>query len=265
MTEKNKLNLILHPNQVSVAVALGVEVQSTDSVPTVIAAIESKLGVGAELESARWFAVSVLRHLRKEKWTEPRDSGLEDSELKELAEDCLAVKGFSTSLRTVTKDVRSKYRIVGFSSSKKVERVILATGTKAYKIAAAVIADAGLLNARQQTAEQEKPPSKSEDAERSAAPPFDEKTAVARRAKRRGYSEEGFMDAVAATQAPASKKQTEDMSEEEFANLDAALSKNDAEIPQQNWVDQRNEDRWSRILGLLAGVGFFVFVALLFL
>ena len=51
---------------------------------------------------------------------------------------------------------------------------------------------------------------------------------------------------------------------EEFAELDGTLSKNDAEIIQQNWGDQQNEDPWSRPLGLLAGVGFFVFVALLF-
>jgi hypothetical protein len=53
------------------------------------------------------------------------------------------------------------------------------------------------------------------------------------------------------------------MSKEEFAVLDAALSKSDAEIIQQNWGDQHNEDRWSLMLDLLAGVGFFVFVALL--
>ena len=55
------------------------------------------------------------------------------------------------------------------------------------------------------------------------------------------------------------------MSKEEFAVLDAALGKSDAETIQQNWGDQHNEDRWSLMLGLLAGVGFFVFVALLLL
>ena len=54
------------------------------------------------------------------------------------------------------------------------------------------------------------------------------------------------------------------MDKEELAGLDAALSKNDAEIIQQNWGDQQNKDRWSWLLGLLAGVVFFVFVALLF-
>ena len=65
--------------------------------------------------------------------------------------------------------------------------------------------------------------------------------------------------------AVADANQTLFMTEEEFADLDATLRKNDAHIVQQSWADQRNEDRWSRILGVLAGVGFFVFVALLFL
>lgn len=55
------------------------------------------------------------------------------------------------------------------------------------------------------------------------------------------------------------------INKEEFAVVGAALSKSDAEIIQQNWGDQHNEDRWSLMLGLLAGVGFFVFVALLLL
>ncbi|MBL4728123.1 MAG: hypothetical protein JKY40_01965 [Gammaproteobacteria bacterium] len=55
------------------------------------------------------------------------------------------------------------------------------------------------------------------------------------------------------------------MSKQEFADLDAALTKSNVEIIQQNWGDHQHEDRWSRLLGILAGVGFFVFTALLFL
>jgi hypothetical protein len=49
-------------------------------------------------------------------------------------------------------------------------------------------------------------------------------------------------DTVVAT---SGKNQTVSMSKEELAGLDAALSKNDAEIIQQNWGDQHSEDRWS--------------------
>ncbi len=71
------------------------------------------------------------------------------------------------------------------------------------------------------------------------------KTAISRTAKRRGYSEDesiGVEDTVVAT---SGKNQTVSMSKEELAGLDAALSKNDAEIIQQNWGDQHSEDRWS--------------------
>ena len=92
-----------------------------------------------------------------------------------------------------------------------------------------------------------------------------EKTVVGRRAKRRGYSIGESMPVGDTLKVTSEENQTVSMSKEEFAGLDAALSKNDAEIIQQNWDYQQNEDRWSRLLGLLAGVGFFVFVALLLL
>ena len=59
------------------------------------------------------------------------------------------------------------------------------------------------------------------------------------------YSEDesiGVEDTVVAT---SGKNQTVSMSKEELAGLDAALSKNDAEIIQQNWGDQHSVDRWS--------------------
>jgi len=230
----------------------------------------------AEQESARWFAISVLRHLRKEKWSTPKGSDLDDVGQKNLAKNCLAVEGFSSSLRTVTKDARSKFRIIGFASSKKIERGVLATGTKAYKIAANTIFETGLV------ARQTKPASSKTTLKREAAdqqlelkpelkPKIKEKlkevekTVVSRRAKRRGYSEVEPIGAGDTIEATSGKNQAVSMSKEEFAGLDAALSKNDAKIVQQNWGDQQNEDRWSRILGLLAGVGLFVVVALLFL
>lgn len=91
-----------------------------------------------------------------------------------------------------------------------------------------------------------------------------EKTVVGRRAKRRGYIEDVANNVADTAVVTSGKKQAVSMSKEEFADLDVALGKSDTEIIQQNWSDQQGEERWSRILGLLAGVGFFVFVALLF-
>lgn len=265
----------LHPNQSSLATALGLDMAKLSSVAAVVDAIESTLGKVAEEESARWFAISVLRHLRKAKWSTPRDSDLDDAGQKDLAKGCLAVDGFSASLRTVIKDSRSKFRIVGFASSKKIERGVLATGTKAYKIAVNTIVAAGLAARKTKPASYKtttkkkvdpQPQSKSESKpELKDKLKEVEKTVVGRRAKRRGYSIGESMPVGDTLKVTSEENQTVSMSKEEFAGLDAALSKNDAEIIQQNWDYQQNEDRWSRLLGLLAGVGFFVFVALLLL
>ena len=258
----------LHPNQITVAVELGLDLANLSSAAAVVDAIESKLGKVAEEECARWFTISVLRHLRKAKWTEPSCSDLDEAKQKNLAKDCLAVEGFSSSLRTVTKDARSKFRIIGFASSKKIERGVLSTGTKAYKITAKLINEAGLAERKSKQAS-----NKTESKKKAGGPVVRDragiKTRIKRsqrvvRAKRRGYSEDESIGAEDTAEATSGKNQTMSMSKEEFAGLDATLSKNDAEIIQQNWGDQQNEDRWSRPLGLLAGVGFFVFVALLF-
>jgi hypothetical protein len=257
----------LHPNQTSVAVELGLDFANLSSAAAVVDAIESKLGKVAEEECARWFTISVLRHLRKAKWTEPSCSDLDEAKQKNLAKDCLAVEGFSSSLRTATKDARSKFRIIGFASSKKIERGVLSTGTKAYKITAKLINEAGLAErkskqASNKTESKKKAADQSLELEPELKP--ESKEVVGRRAKRRGYSEDESIGAEDTAEVTSGKNQTMSMSKEEFAGLDATLSKNDAEIIQQNWGDQQNEDRWSRPLGLLAGVGFFVFVTLLF-
>jgi len=254
----------LHPNQVSVAVEQGIDVAKLSSTQDVVEAIDSALGEAAEGERARWFTISVLRHLRKAKWATPQGSDLDNERQKALAKNCLAVEGFSASLRTVTKDARSKFRIVSFASSKKIERGVLATGTKAYKIAAAIIIEAGLSDRQGEQANNKASLKEKTESQRSELKDV-EKTVVGRRANRRGYSKHGSIPVVDARGMTSEKNQAVSMSKEEFAALEAALSKSDTEIIQQNWADQQNEDRWSRILGLMAGVGFFLFVALLFL
>ena len=261
----------LHPNQTSVAVELGLDLANLSSAAAVVDAIESKLGKVAELECAWWFTISVLRHLCKANWAEPSGSDLDEAKQKNLAKDCLAVEGFSSSLRTVTKDARSKFRIIDFASSKKIEKGVLSNGTKAYKITAKLIIEVGLVERKsKQASNKNRSKKKPADQSLELEPELKmeskevEKTVVGRRAKRRGYSEDESIGAEDALEATSGKNQTMSMSKEEFAGLDVTLSKNDAEIIQQNWGDQQNEDRWSRPLGLLAGVGFFVFVALLF-
>jgi hypothetical protein len=59
-------------------------------------------------------------------------------------------------------------------------------------------------------------------------PKIVEKTAVSRRAKRRGYLEDESVGVEDTVVARSGKNQTVSMSKEEFAALDAALSNNDA-------------------------------------
>jgi len=254
------LSKLLHPNQLTAAAELGLTASEFDSVPAAIEAIEAKLGERALQSRSRWFVISVLRFLRKGKWTELDASGLDEARQRELAEQCLAVTGFAASLKSVTKDHRSRFRIVGFASSKNIERGVLAKGTKAFKIASSVLSEAGLASQRAAPSPRKKATavaaSESSDAEKSV---------VARRAQRRGFSAQGPTPASAAAQKATEFNQSLTMSEEEFAELDAALNKPDIEVTQQNWEDQGREDRMSRALGVLAGLGFFVFVALLFL
>jgi hypothetical protein len=153
----------------------------------------------------------VLRHLRKAKRSTPHDSDLDDAGQKDLAKGCLAVDGLSASLRTVTKDSRYKFRIVGFASSKKIERGVLATSIKAYKIAVNTIVAAARKTkpASNKTTTKKKvhpqPRSKSELKEV-------EKTVVGRRAKRRGYSIDESMPVGDTLKVTSEENQTVSMS-----------------------------------------------------
>ena len=264
------MKTVLHPNQVSVAKALGIDAAQMTSAEEAIIAIETSLGKASMELRARWFVVSVLRHLMKAKWVGLDDCSVDEARQRDLTRDCLAVKGFATSLRTVTKDTRSRFRLVGFASAKNIDRGMLSTGTKAYKIAASIVLQSDLFGTRAQAASsQPKPDSKQDPMPKTnpkrAESKVVEKSVVGRRAKRRGYVGADLAKEGGTTEVQSPEDDARSMSEEEFASLDAALSKSDAEIVQQNWIDQAREDRRSRILGILAGVGFFVFIALLFL
>ncbi len=248
-----------NPDQCSVAEELGID--STDLLNTdiAVALIENKLGVNSIEVLARWFMMSVLRHVNRASWAEISENQMDHARQESLVKDCLAVPGFATSLKTVCKDNRTKYRLVGFASSKNLDRGVLSTATKAYKIAVQVLAEAGLVEERKSGNSKNK---KVAVAASHVLADISQKTAVGRRAERRGYHGDDFMEV---DEAISKSNREESMSKEEFADLEAALSRNDPEIAQQDWNYQSKEDRWSLILGLLAGVGFFVFVALLFL
>lgn len=260
----------LHPNQHAAATVMGLTATEFETVEAAINAIEAKLGERAMQVRSKWFVISVLRFQQKKKWADLDACGLDEARQNELAQQCLAVTGFAASLKTVTKDHRSRFRFVGFASSKNLERGVLAKGTKAFKIASAVLSEAGLASQQAAPPQEKKQEQKLEQKQKVATVATvesaeAEKTVVARRAQRRGFSAGQPTPAPAALRQTSEPNQSLTMSEEEFADLDAALNQPDIEVKQQSWGDQGREDRISRALGVLAGLGFFVFVALLFL
>ena len=211
------VNPNLHHNQCFVANELGLDAASFTSAESAVAAIEVKLGSKCVEERARWFVMSVLRHLKKAKWMTLAESKLDDSSQRVLVKDCLAREGFVTSLRTLTKDDRSKYRIVGFASSKNIERAVLATGTKAYTIARNVLLDAGLVAqkvAKKQSSTKAVKIIKKSPLVKPSGPGAKAKTVVGRRAERRAYSADELTKLTGSGRVMAGKNQAVSISEE---------------------------------------------------
>ena len=71
----------------------------------------------------------------------PSGSDLDKAKQKKIA---WLLRGSSSSLRIITKDAINKFRIIIFASSKKIERDVLSTSIKAYKITAKLIIEAVL-------------------------------------------------------------------------------------------------------------------------
>ena len=327
-------------NQLSLAADLGIGLQAEASLDSLILEIEQSLGDKSIEEQARWFVLSVLRHLNREKWLEPTASNLDMSRQYALARDCLAIDGFKKSMKVLLKNRHCVFTLLRFRASKDVKNKIMSTATNAYKIAATVLqeastgldseretekaspqalaesslnknltniaatvlpeADTGLAPERE--TEKASPQALAEgslnknltnmaatvlpEADTGLAPEHETKKAspqaltkgslnknlanmaANRRAGRRGYSDAGLHSAIGSyrpEKSTSSKDRASSMSEEEFSRLETAIANSSQEPVQQEWNYRFNEDRWSLILGLAAGVGFFSLVFILFL
>lgn len=285
-------------NQISLAADLGILLEEGASADSVVLKIDQALSKKSVEERARWFVLSVFRHLTAAQWPEPGASKLDMPRQYSLAQDCLRVDGFKKSMTTVLKDRRYAFTLLSFGKTKNVKKNLMSSGTKAYKIAAAVLEEAGLLQKPERidngelvedikeepatlssateayesvaaVAEEDGlPEMPAEDSGETSAARTLDNTAANRRAGRRGYLAAELHSARAAhsTEEPAAKKnQVSSMSEKEFLDLEAAIENSPQKPTQQEWSYRSNEDRWSLILGLAAGVGFFSLVLILFL
>ena len=153
-------------------------------------------------------------------------------------------------LRTVLKDANCRFTLLGFAKRRNPERQILSSATKAFKRARQLLEEAGYLQAKSSRQQLQAPQLAISSA-----------SAVNRRAARRGHASTTDGQVAGVALAAAAKKpavSAENMSEEEYAELDKVLDGGDAVGDGQYWHYQTNEDRLSLLLGLLAGGGFFM-------
>jgi len=278
--------LDLTPNQCELAESLGVDWQSADSLADVLQGVEHELGQRNIQELIRWFLLSVYRHGRNEKWERPQDSDLSEDEQYRLTAKLADSDEYKLSLLTVLKDSRCRYTLLKFGKSRNPARRILSNTTKAFKQAQQLLREQELLpriTARKAaTSVEERAGTENletsapvEGAVTSEVGPGDEPamppdsgeqpqseqesvntTAVNRRAARRGFQESRGDDSATPVQfvAVAAQAETEDdaLSEEEFEELDKAL-RGAADSSAQRWTYNTNEERFSLLLGVLAG------------
>ena len=289
--------LDLTPNQCEFAESLGVDWQSADSLAGVLQGVEHELGQRNIQELIRWFLLSVYRHDRNGKWERPQDSDLSEDEQYRLTAKLADSDEYKLSLLTVLKDSRCRYTLLRFGKSRNPARRILSNTTKAFKQAQQLLREQELLpriTARKAAASVEERAGTGkletsapvEGAVTSEVGPGDEPamspdsgerplseqesvnaTAVNRRAARRGFQESRGDDSDTPLQsvALAAQAETEDdaLSEEEFEELDKAL-RGAADSSAQRWSYNTNEERFSLLLGVLAGSAACVLVLWLF-
>ncbi|MCG8414802.1 MAG: hypothetical protein MI746_11345 [Pseudomonadales bacterium] len=233
---------LLSAHQIAFASSLGLQCEANDSVGDTVLRIEQSLGQQSMREIARWFLLSVLQHLQNTEWTEVEESGLSIDDQYALAESFIERDEYKQSLLTVLKDPRFRFTLLGFAKGRNPERRILSMSTKAYRQARDILLEKGLVDAQQATRRGRRP------ARKKAAV----STAVNRRATRRGMMPDGNTLQIDVVEPVAVQPAEEDMSEEEFAELEKVLD--DGKLEEgQPWTYQTNEERYSLMLGILAG------------
>ena len=248
-----------------------ISLSDNNSLQDLMQAFDKALGQKYLLEQARWFIMSVYRHLTKSKWDSLSDAGLSLDQQYELAEIYVSSDKFKQSLITVLKDPRTRFTILGFAKARNLDKRVLSTTTKAYQHAREVLASRELVvtkASRKNSAPASATPEQVSEATGNATEARQPASVVNRRAARRGFSETtDAIGAQAGADVVAEEIDTDSqaaMSEEEFAELDQMIS-NSEKPAAPNWTYQTNEDRLSLLLGLAAGCGFFALVLWMFL
>jgi hypothetical protein len=211
------------------------------------------LGQNTLLEQARCFLMSVLCHANRNEWSSLEDCALSEQQQLELARQYIDGDEYKQSLRTVLKDDRFKFTLLGFAKARNLSTRTLSLTTKAYKHGAEILKSEDLIDPKQK---------KSRAKSKPLAKPKDKGSLVDRRAARRGYFDEELVVALVSPEASQAHEEQQNISDEEFAALDAKLGEIDS--PPANWTYNTAEDRYSLLAGLVLGCAVFVIVIWLF-
>lgn len=112
---------------------LGIQDLGDAPVDAIVGAIEKALGDRKFMEQARWYVLSVYRHLTGGDWDDPELSDLPGDHLANLTAALLANGEGRSSLAAILRNRRSRYRLVEFAERADSKRQILSSSSKAYQ------------------------------------------------------------------------------------------------------------------------------------
>lgn len=243
----------LSAEQLGFARDLGLEQREGETDIEFVKRIEQHLGQESMLELARWFLLSILRHLKKAKWNSLAESGVDSAKQYELAAEFIARDEFKQSLLVVLKDHRLRFALLGFAKARDPQRRILSSTTKAFRRGREILTAHGLVAPHSPSSRKNQ--KESGENKLPANSPMD--LPMSRRAARRVRRTDAEGAKVTVASSPGRDANAGNMSEEEFAQLDKALGEGES-APGQPFTYHSNEERLSLLLGALAGAGLFL-------
>ncbi|MDA1370524.1 MAG: hypothetical protein O2971_07165 [Proteobacteria bacterium] len=247
------------PEQISLAEKFAIAVEAKVSADQLLELIEQKLGQNTTLELARWFLMSVLRHSNRADWVTLADSQLAEKEQYALVASFIDRDDLKQSLHTVLKDNRCRFTLIRFAKARNIEKRVLSSTTKAFKQAQVLLREAGLLEGSEKKTASRKPVSNAVHGEARGS----SASVSHRRAARRGYFDDDPVDYTEELNigaAEPSKDKLENLSDQEYAELQKLIVGEGERVPQQNWNYPTNEDRLSLLFGLAGGCVVFALV-----
>ncbi|MDP6537347.1 MAG: hypothetical protein QGG02_13640 [Gammaproteobacteria bacterium] len=248
------MNSKITRDQLELARSIGIGADRQVDLEQLIREIEQELGQDTLLEQSRWFVMSVLRYCSKADWQDIDQSNVSEQQQYELAASYIARDDLKRSLRTVLKDARCRFTLIGFAKSRSVKRRVLSTTTKAFKQAKQLLQEVGLLEVHMRG--RSKRPAADTGA-KLVAKQHTTGSEINQDAAQAGYFDDSAMDTVDALKIGSSEpamSKLDKLSEEEYAELESAILVREGEMSQQqSQTYSGNENRQSLLMGFTTG------------